>query len=439
MSSRLFSFLALSAVLSVPVCARADSGSFSIPEPISAKVPAVGEAVPSGDTGAQERKTVKEWTIMVFGNGKNSLEPYIFQDMNEMEKVGSTEKMNVVVEAGMSGGEFDENNEVPSGQIWKGVRRYYIEKDRSTKKISSPMIENLGDKDMGDYREVVDFVKWAKRTYPAKKYMLILWNHGSGWLKSRGIASVPGRGISYDDDTGNHINTPEMAELLRLSGGVDVYASDACLMQMAEVDYEIRNYAKYIVGSEETEPGDGYTYDIFLGAVAKRPEMPAGALSAAAVASYAKHYEKQNTGYTQSAVNSAALPGFVGLTNAFTKAFINSGDKELGREARKYALAFDTPENKDMCDFVRYAVSKTSDAGLKAAGTDLLRYIKQKLVVSSRSKDNPQTSYSSATLLSKAGGIAVYLPFSIEEGYSELAWVKATDWVNFIEWLNSAD
>jgi hypothetical protein len=40
----------------------------------------------------------KKWTVMVFLNAANNLEPYGIEDMNEMEKIGSTRDVNVVVE-----------------------------------------------------------------------------------------------------------------------------------------------------------------------------------------------------------------------------------------------------------------------------------------------------------------------------------------------------
>jgi len=45
-------------------------------------------------------KADKEWTIMVFVNGKNNLETYALKDMNEMEMIGSSDKVNVVVQIG---------------------------------------------------------------------------------------------------------------------------------------------------------------------------------------------------------------------------------------------------------------------------------------------------------------------------------------------------
>ncbi len=38
-----------------------------------------------------------EWTIMVFLNGKNNLAPFAVKDLNEMEMVGSTDKVNICV------------------------------------------------------------------------------------------------------------------------------------------------------------------------------------------------------------------------------------------------------------------------------------------------------------------------------------------------------
>src|SRR3989339_1466776 len=123
--------------------------------------------------------------------------------------------------------------------------------------------------DMGDYKRVVDFVAWAKTNYPAKRYMLIIWNHGSGWMDPKGSP----KGISFDDETGNYIRTPQIGLILKEAGKVDILAFDACLMQMAEVAYEVKDNAQVIVGSEETVPGLGYPYGLFLGAMAKRPNL----------------------------------------------------------------------------------------------------------------------------------------------------------------------
>ena len=65
----------------------------------------------------------KEWTILVFINGDNNLEGAGIDDINEMEKVGSTDDVNIIVEIDRTSG-YDYSN-----GDWTTTRRYYITKD----------------------------------------------------------------------------------------------------------------------------------------------------------------------------------------------------------------------------------------------------------------------------------------------------------------------
>jgi len=374
-------------------------------------------------------RVANEWTIMVFINGKNDLEEFALKDINEMEMVGSNSKMKIVVEVGRMAG-YD----VSDGD-WKGARRFLIEKDDDPSKVNSPVIQNLGNVDMGSYSNLAAFGKWAKATYPAKKYMLIVWNHGSGWLK---LAKGLNKGISYDKETGNHINTPQLGLALKEIGGVDVYGSDACLMQMAEVVYEIKDYAKYIVGSEETEPGDGYTYNTFLGMVAARPEMSPVELGKAAVNAYSDHYQSLRKESTQSLIKSVFIPRLLSLTNGFTNAVIKAGEKELARSARDNAVQFAITDNKDLYDFVRLVVAGSNNADVKMKGQILMTAISSELVMLSRTNNGLNFLWLEPKDYSLAKGIAAYLPSgSLGTGYTELRWAKYSNWDEFITWLNN--
>ena len=389
---------------------------------------------------SEPSKAAKEWTIMVFINGKNNLEPYALKDMNEMEMVGSTDKMNVVVEAGLISG----YGETP----WLGTNRFLITKDTDTEKVNSVAVQVLGKVDMGDYKSVADFGKWAKANYPARKYMLVIWNHGSGWEKS--LRASVDKGISYDDETNNHITTPQLGLALKDIGKVDVYGSDACLMQMPEVDYEIKDNVDYVVGSEETEPGDGYTYNTFLAPVAAKPEMTPAELAKTAVDAYADHYAEQKTGATQSFVKTAALPGLVTKANAWVDAVMAAGLKTEVQAARSEAMSYEISENKDFYNLVSLVSAKTQNADVKAKSADLMGYISKDLVQHNRfvdqpdngGGDDPDWEYSAAKAgkyggkaYSESHGISVYLPGSAPaSGYSELAWASASKWDEFINW-----
>jgi len=277
--------------------------------------------------------------------------------------------------------------------------------------------------DMGDYNSVIDFGKWAKAAYPANHYMLVIWNHGAGWVKN--LKANINKGISYDEETGNHINTPQMGEILKAIGGVDVYGSDACLMQMAEVDYEIKDYAQYIVGSEETEPGDGYTYNLLLGPLVAKPTMDAAALGKLAVDAYSDHYGTQD--HTQSLVLASAMNGLVPVINDFVKAAMAANEKELIKTALDGTQAYAYADNKDLWHFLSLYSASSRDAAVKAKAKLLQDYITGTLVLHNRVNSTYENSK----------GLAVYLPgYGFNADYNDLAWAKASNWAKFINWYN---
>jgi|GEM_PF-264718 len=399
-------------------------GEFDLKEELAR----LGVSAPAA--GAQKALPEKEWTVMVYINAKNNLEKFGLKDMNEMELVGSGDRHNVVVELGRMGGYHDSDGD------WTGARRYLVRKDGDPSAITSPVLQEFQAVDMGDYRHLVKFGKWAKANYPAKKYMLIVWNHGSGWDKSR--ASNGARGISYDDETGNYIDTPQLARALKKMGGVDVYGSDACLMQMAEVVYEIKDHAKYVVGSEETEPGDGYTYDAFLAPLAARPEMTAEELARTAVDAYADHYKAAGKPTTQSYVRTSAVPGFLAASDAFARALMLSGDREAAHKALRGAQSYATQANKDLYHFAQLAAAGTQDPDVKAKAGALMAFIKDGFVGHNRTT-NESESWWNPVNYDDSHGIAVYLPAgAAPENYAGLRWARESAWDEFLAWLEPA-
>jgi hypothetical protein len=108
---------------------------------------------------------------------------------------------------------------------------------------------------MGDWKELVKFVKWAHENYPAKHYFIATWNHGSGWNRKK----LTPNGISFDDHSGHHISTKElglaMDEAAKIIGHkVDILGNDACLLGMIEIATELADSVDYFVGSEEVAP-----------------------------------------------------------------------------------------------------------------------------------------------------------------------------------------
>jgi len=370
----------------------------------------------------------KDWTVMVFLNGKNNLEEFALKDLNEMETAGSSDRVNIVAQLGRARGYYDGDGD------WTGVRRYLAQKDADPGRIASPVLAELGQADMGDYRTVIDFVRWARAAYPAGRYLLVVWNHGSGWTKAG-----PGgaRGISYDDETGNHVTIPQLGEVLRQTGPVDVYASDACLMQMAEVAWELKDHASYIVGSEETEPADGYPYDAVLGALNGDPRMAPRELARTLVNSYGAYYAAAGTGATLSALRSAALPAFRGLADAFVSAAMAAGDKGVLKRGLYYAQHYAYDDNKDLDSFLTYVAAKSSNARLRDAAAALSAHLRGELVAYKASANYAQPPDGLEQVdYAQAGGLAVYLPGTKPApGYAQLRWAQDSSWDELLSWI----
>lgn len=212
-------------------------------------------SAPMAFGGVNSSKPVKkEWALLTYLNGFNSLDSFGYVDMNEMEKVGSSARVHVVSQW--------------ASLKTKEVHRVYVNKDSDPANVTSPVVENLGKIDMGDYRSLIDFVRWAAKNYPADHYFVNVWNHGNGWHFTKGVPPST-RDLSYDDLSGNKITTEQLGQALaelsaELGKKIDIFGSDSCLMAMAEVVGQMKGSVDQFVGSEEVEPADGWPYDALL-------------------------------------------------------------------------------------------------------------------------------------------------------------------------------
>jgi len=362
---------------------------------------------------------VKDYTVLVFKNAKNNLEDFGLLDMNEMELAGSSDRVNVLVEFGRIKGGYAGR----IGEDWGGARRYYVTRDADPAAINSPVVWERSAVDMGDWRELADFLAWGKANYPAKRYLLVVWNHGNGWKGK--AAGARARGISFDDETGNYISTPELAKVFEAAGPVDVLAFDACLMQTVEVAYEVRRHAAIVVGSEETEPGEGYPYDAIIGALNSDPGMSPERLGEAIVAAYRGRNEAAYMDTTQSAVRTAALDGLRRRLDDWARAAAASDDAVAVKRAFLAAHGFYEIDQKDLADLLRLTAEGARDAALKAASLEALRWLREEVVAA-----NGVSGYAHRP----ARGLAVYAPprYSYDDGYGGLAWARDGLWDDFI-------
>lgn len=365
----------------------------------------------------------KDWTVLVFLNGINSLDSFGPEDINEMEKVGSTDKVNVVVEWGSYSA--------------RKVQRLLVTKDNDTNVIGSPILQDLGLKDMGDYKEFLDFVSWGVQNYPAKHYMIDIWNHGNGWEKSS-RRSLINRDVSYDDISGNKITTEQLGVAMseiksKLGRNIDIVGYDACLMAMAEVAGEIVDSVDYMVASEDLEPGDGWPYDDFLTAMNK-PEIVGSARSVAGalVDVYSASYQNGSQGNSSVTLSSFDMNAFKNSYSTFKNladalnVVANTNPKALTNVVRK-TRAFYVSEYRDLGSFLDQ-IQKQSlevDAPVVSALASQLTEIV--------TANKPTGSFASVKGLSVTIPDSSYFWSSYGSRYVGFQFDQATGWSKWIE------
>jgi hypothetical protein len=217
---------------------------------------------------------INEWTVMVYMAADNDLEPDGISDFNEMEAIGSTGDVDILVQFDRSTGYDDTNGD------WTDTKRFRVEKDDNNTTISTKPLQEMGEVNMGDTAALTSFIKWAVDNYPAKHYALVLWNHGGGWRKSNGVEKQHYKDVCFDETDNDYLSNFEVTEAIKRSkANIDILAYDACLMGMMEVAYQVRDNASFMVASEDGIPLDGYDYKAILNHLTGYPSIEPDSLS----------------------------------------------------------------------------------------------------------------------------------------------------------------
>lgn len=341
--------------------------------------------------GGVAQPRAADWTIMVFMNGDNNLEEDALRDFKEMARVGSSDRLNIIVQFDRHG-RYAIQPQNETSPKWAQTLRFRVTQDM--KPTPQNALQDLGEVNMGDGRALEDFVSWAAGRFPARRYMLAIWDHGQGWrgvlpetdttlslIRSAGNAAVsrsrsprapsvgpsaraaagsgmvlgshfrsptgsPYRSASQDETDGDELYNREIQDsLMRAVRGalrgrkLDVIGFDACLMAMVETAYAMREVGEVLVGSQDLEPGTGWQYDDWLrrlaNNLANNTDTDGAALGRILVQSYEARYSREtdfiepDPTTTLSAVRLASMNAVADLITRFADRMTAKLDDEL--------------------------------------------------------------------------------------------------------------
>ena len=275
---------------------------------------------------------------------------------------------------------------------------------------------------MGDPQTLVDFANWAVTNYPAKKYLLVIWNHGGGF---RSLSLT--KDIAWDDTSGgDKITMPELEDALsaisaQIGKKIDIVGMDACFMAMTEVAYQIKDYADILVTSEESEPFDGWPYDTILGELVGNPLISSEQLAVDIVDKYIFSYPYGNV--TQSAIDLSYMDI---LTSRLSNLALAIMDDSLTLKS-KYILAsvgsqyYKDPDFIDLYDFCNQLLAYSNSLEVKNIALDIQQTLNYAVI---------KLGYSGGSV-SGSKGLSIYFPWYY--GYNYVKY-SATNFAQYTFW-----
>ena len=387
-------------------------------------------SLPQQQTAQQPAPALAEWTLMFYMDSDNDLELPQMIDLLEMAEVGSSAQINIIVVADRNAS-GDEDNNYTNADVG-GIKNWTTAKYLRVEKGGLKELADLGEMNMGDPANLAGFVERAAKDFPAKKYALVFGNHGSGWP-----------GILHDEGNGDDsLNMTEMntalAKATKTTGKLELIGFDACLMANFEVARTVSPYAKYMVASEELEPGNGWNYVAIMNGLSAQPTMDGRTLGDGITRSYKNFYTAGAEGNRKASITLSVLDlsRIDALNTAFAdlavrnQALLKSGREGLIRtaQARSASANFGSrgqgpaaAEFFDMGHYVQNLKALAPDPETKKAADAVMAALSAAVVSNVFGAAHP-----------RATGLSLYFPHSIqqltESGYSKHPFQQGMKW-----------
>ena len=413
------------------------------------------------------RRKKKEYTFITYMSADNDLARYARQNLSQQAAICSTKYVNVVVHL---------DTKVPGNK--KVTKRFYIEKNQYI-----PHGPDL-KMDSGNPETLIDCCRWAIKNFPAKKYVLILWDHGSGTIdinRPRSIdtsdlfvfnpetnlieldRSIPflyflelqlqqelERGVCFDDTTGNYLTNQNLEYALKticteyLHGKkFSIIAFDACLMSMIEIANITKDYTDIVVASQEVEYAPGWRYDLVLSPLVHQ-NLDQYAFAQHMVHAYEMAYSKISHDYTLSALDMHTIQLLEDSVDHVAQLLIECLQhqhkvtvKNAIKTSRHKLLCthFDEPSYIDLHHLLCNIQDNISKFKLKKGYQELTGKLKKGIKRTLTILEKSIIANATGKNLTKAGGISIYFPERrIHSSYPKTNFAQTNAWSVFIHY-----
>jgi hypothetical protein len=412
---------------------------------------------------------VAEYTFLILVHASNNLESFAQKNIKEMMKWGSTPNVNILVDLHKTG-----------DKSW----RYKIER-------GACVVESVETrhKDATIAEEVLSTAKWAITQYPAKKYVIIFWNHGYGcinpqletknqsgsqiinnsWrspLSNTDIQTIQtsrasrnkipiDRSILFDDERNIYLSTEDLRKTLKtisetLLGGkkIDLVGMDACLMSMMEIANQIKEYAHYFVASEEFEFAHGWPYGAIIEKLTTQSLTPKE-LGQYIVTLYENYYISRTSYFTQACIDLSKIPELKDNIDIIAQLLLQGHAQDPDRmklfinQARSQTLSFSLADYVDIHSLYQELLKITQSAldnpynnkpsPVPRVNQTIITKLHETLSEGTKLLNACVVQNCAGRYLSRARGLSLYFPQkTIDSSYIQNDFAQTTQWTNLL-------
>lgn len=242
------------------------------------------------------------------------------------------------------------------------------------------LLKDAGRRNMGDAGTLSDFLSFALSAAPARRYILVFWDHGGGPVF--GLCNDQ----NFQDDS---LSLSELRTGLKngLNGTkMDIIAFDCCLMNCVDLCYDLCGFTDHAVLSQELVSGTGFNYDEWIKPIVDNPSVSTQSIAMSMVDTYIAENSRGRDASTatMSVVSMDKMPAVMDAANAFSASLAKevqnnlSGVVRLRNQLTSFGEfldydASDLVDVEDMCNAFSALLPQESE-NLKQAARQAVSY-----------------------------------------------------------------
>ena len=232
-------------------------------------------------TQQPDPEELAEYTIIYYGHGGGNRDSLYVEKIGDLYKANPNafKKVNAVVQFKYSTKENLEEQKFTAEDCQKlagKTARWAVDptKEVFQQAFDAANFYGADNADMTCPDSLTNYINWAVKAYPAKKYMLIVHDHGGGYQPNDDLPeTATTRGMIYDDGNDSKHFTVKSFRRAVASANVrfETIYLDACLMNGLEYHFELQDLCDYVIAATYSKPSAGGAYNVLPEVLSQTP------------------------------------------------------------------------------------------------------------------------------------------------------------------------